>query len=314
MVASYPVGIPCNKKHLEDALIAALSVEGQLFAWQKQAATADGTFHMVVEYCDSAYALRAVQRLNRQQIKSPQGDIVLTLELHAPDISHPSQRLGHMATPTRRSTEQSDIGDALGRMSLNQPSSFVGQNETFAAGVPTASGPFMSSNPPAFGFQPTPLPFKMGGVYGTAPMAFHHGYPAGLQHQGHIGGGDYNTFASTGFGHNSFAVPGAFNHGYNQPFFQQSPYGQDFPNSMIHYHDDGYFHRPSGRRQNAVQVSHHKNRGRQYSNSGAGHHNHVDIHRIKQGIDVRTTVRTPIYSITGYAANFILGHASEHPK
>jgi len=48
--------------------------------------------------------------------------------------------------------------------------------------------------------------------------------------------------------------------------------------------------RPTGLRQNAVQIP--RNRSR-IPNPSSSHHNHVDIDRIKKGIDVRTTVSKP---------------------
>ena len=297
--ASYPIGTPYNKKAFEDGLIAVLSVEGKLHAWQKQAATEAGTFRMIVEFCDSALALRAVQRLNRKQIKFAHGDVVLMLEQHTPDIPHPSHRLGHMTTPTRRSTEQSSLGDAFGRMSVGPIPSFPGQPEVFASGVTSSSGlPYVASNTPAFGLPPNQLPFMMGGVYAPGPITFPQGYSSGMHHQGHIGDGDFNPFTSTGFSHNNLTiVPNGFDHGFKQLGFQQHHYGQGFghPNSLAHQRDENFFNRPSIRRQNAVKVPH---RGRQYPNSAAGHHNHVDVHRIKQGIDVRTTVSTFLRVIT----------------
>jgi hypothetical protein len=46
------------------------------------------------------------------------------------------------------------------------------------------------------------------------------------------------------------------------------------------------------RRQNAVKLPNH-NRGR--TNTAAAHHNHVEVSRIQQGIDVRTTVSLPVH-------------------
>jgi hypothetical protein len=53
------------------------------------------------------------------------------------------------------------------------------------------------------------------------------------------------------------------------------------PRSMQHYG------RLDNRRQNAARV----NRSPYFGN--AGHHNHVDVNRIREGIDVRTTVGDP---------------------
>lgn len=44
------------------------------------------------------------------------------------------------------------------------------------------------------------------------------------------------------------------------------------------------YNRPDARRQNATRIS------RSPHHNAAGHHNHVDIQRIREGIDVRTTV------------------------
>jgi hypothetical protein len=43
--------------------------------------------------------------------------------------------------------------------------------------------------------------------------------------------------------------------------------------------------KPDARRQNATRIN------RSPHHNAASHHNHVDIHRIREGIDVRTTVR-----------------------
>lgn len=60
------------------------------------------------------------------------------------------------------------------------------------------------------------------------------------------------------------------------PMTMQNDYTS--PRSMQH------FGRPDSRRQNAMRVS------RSPYQNAAGHHNHVDVNRIREGIDVRTTV------------------------
>ena len=60
------------------------------------------------------------------------------------------------------------------------------------------------------------------------------------------------------------------------PMTMQNDYTS--PRSMQH------FGRPDSRRQNAMRVS------RSPYHNAAGHHNHVDVNRIREGIDVRTTV------------------------
>ncbi|KAG0648563.1 Meiosis mei2 [Hyphodiscus hymeniophilus] len=304
VVASYPTGTPCNKKVFEEGLVDVLSVEGDLFAWQKQAASTAGTYRMVAEYCDANHAIRAVERLNGQQIKLPQGDVVLALELHTPDIQTTTHRLGNMTTPTRCSTEPSNIADTLGRLSLKSNPSFPGQQEGFTTATHSPSGlSYMASNA-AYGVPPTPFPLVMSGMYGAAPPNFSHGYPAGMQFQAQMGGSDFNSFHN-GFGHHNLALAQTgYDHGFGQVGFQQQNYEQNFgqPNTLFHQRGGGYFGRTSGRR-HLKFTSHGPRRANGHSSSngpGNGHysdsdrasgqHNQVEIHRIKQGIDVRTTV------------------------
>ena len=284
---------------------------------------------MVAEFCDSAFALHAVQRLNGKNIKFSQGDVAISLDLHTPDLSQSTNRLGPLTTPTRRSGEQSDIGDALGRMSLtrNQTASFPNRADPLPVPVGGPSTlPYMASNVgtfgASFGLQTpfTSLPVMMGNIYGPAPIAFSHGYPSTM-HQPYISGGDFNaiTPGAGDFGHNkAAAVHSGFDHihgsvavnpnGFNQQGHNQLGYhhegfpphnhghgfGYSTPQSFSNHRDSNYFNRSNGRRQNAVRASQQSMRSRQFPNPAAGHHNHVDIHRIRQGIDVRTTVSMPI--------------------
>ncbi len=65
--------------------------------------------------------------------------------------------------------------------------------------------------------------------------------------------------------------------------------------------------RLDGRRQNAMRV----NRSPYFNN--AGHHNHVDVNRIRDGIDVRTTV-CPLYYLLILLSLTRIDHAAEHPQ
>lgn len=55
------------------------------------------------------------------------------------------------------------------------------------------------------------------------------------------------------------------------------------------------FGRPDSRRQNAMRVH------RSSNYHGSGHHNHVDVTRIREGIDVRTTASTLLEFVIGFA-------------
>lgn len=49
---------------------------------------------------------------------------------------------------------------------------------------------------------------------------------------------------------------------------------------------------------------------RRYNENPSGHHNVVDIDRIRQGTDVRTTVTYPASSRTGFGSRLLIDHAS----
>lgn len=303
LTAKYPVGTPYNKTAFEQGLRDILSAQGKLLAWQKQAATEAGICTFVVEYYDAAKALSAVKTLDRCKITFPQGEVVLSVESHTPDLNHQTARLEDLATPTRRPGEQSTLGDAFSRISLDPILGFSGQPEAFAAPLPTSSG--LAPMPPyaaPYGVAPTPLPFLMGGMYAAAPVPLPQAYSPGMHQSAYVGGNDFNHFAPGNFNNSLPSV----HHGYEQDYnnqigFHNQSYGHGYgnQNALIH---GSHFSRPSGRRQNAVKVHNHRDRHHHHSSNG-GHHNHVDIHRIKQGIDVRTTV-----SLSAFLFFIFFGH------
>ena len=59
-----------NKKRFEETLINWLEVDNhKLCAWQKLSATQAGTFRLVAEYYDSAFAAKAVERSKGDRVK-----------------------------------------------------------------------------------------------------------------------------------------------------------------------------------------------------------------------------------------------------
>jgi hypothetical protein len=67
------------------------------------------------------------------------------------------------------------------------------------------------------------------------------------------------------------------------------------------------YSRIDARRQNATRIN------RSPHHNAAGHHNHVDIQRIRDGIDVRTTVRSPVVFIALLELR-VTDHAPKHPQ
>lgn len=289
VVLHYPIGTPYNKKAFEQGVIDLLSVEGELYAWQKQAATQAGTFRMVVEYCDITHAMRTVQHLNGHKISFPEGDVLLHLQLHTPDISNGSQRVGQMSTPTRGSTESSNLDDSLGSSSLSSAPSAPGGPEAFAATVSTL--PYGA----AFAFPHVALynQLVMSGYYG-APIAYANSYPAPLPVQAHVGVGDFNPFPATGMGPHLATVQNVHESVAFQPQVYPQGFGHHYGHSdaLVHNRGGAYLTRPNNRRQTAFKVTSNYRKGGRYQDDDhtSGQHNQVDIQRIKEGIDVRTTV------------------------
>lgn len=95
--------------------------------------------------------------------------------------------------------------------------------------------------------------------------------------------------------------PSPFSFGANiQPFAPSFMPGTPSTTALVPYQPQSdyipralAYRSPEGRRQNAMRV----NRSPYYN--AASHHNHVDIGRIRDGVDVRSTVRLTISQIDG---------------
>ena len=230
--------------------------------------------------------------------------MIVSVQPHAPDVTVPlgSHRLAPSTTPTRISEEDLDINEGLGQMSLNnsQAPHFHGSTELFAGTAQSPTALYMASNA-AFTILANTVPVVMGGLYSPSPItSFQQSYSGAMNRQPYLGGSGFNAFASPGYYNQAYAQNGLDLHGFNVSGFQHNNH-PDFgflnPQSPVSLRDLGAFNQSGGRRQNAIKVPHHSmTRGRQYSNPAAGHHNRVDIHRIRQGIDVRTTVSAAIFS------------------
>ncbi|KAI9646936.1 hypothetical protein NHQ30_004936 [Ciborinia camelliae] len=296
LTATYPPNTNIDKKVFEESLRELLSVEGELYAWQKFLATEAGTFRLCAEFVDSAFVSRAIERCNNKLI----GNILVKCEMHRPDV--PMNRgtrnnLAPAVTPTRRSAPQADISDVLGHMSIQAPQTpgFPNNAGLFNSGSPNPQGiQYMTTN--HYGLLPSnAVPYvmgNMGNLYTTQPLAFQPGFPENLttSRQSQVIESPYNSFVSQGYSP----------HAYTNHFAQQGV-GR-YPASPQSYgHEFGYMSpqtpnsrdvaRSGNRRQlPIVRTPQGQLRGRGTSNPAASHHNHVDINKINAGLDVRTTV------------------------
>ncbi|RAL60197.1 hypothetical protein DID88_000818 [Monilinia fructigena] len=297
LTATYPPHTNIDKKVFEESLRELLSVECELYAWQKFLATEAGTFRLCAEFVDSAFVTRAIERCNNRII----GNILVKCEMHAPDVNKNRGTLRNnstkIVTPTRRSAPQADISDALGSMSLQAPQTpgFPSNAGLFNSGSPNPQGiQYMTTN--HYGLLPSnAVPYvvgNMGNLYTAQPLTFQTGFPGGLaaNRPSQVIDSPYDSFGPQSYSphtyNNHFAPQGA-------PRYATSPqhYGHEFGFMSPQTPNSRDLARNGNRRQlPVVRTPQGQIRGRGTSNPAASHHNHVDINKINAGLDVRTTV------------------------
>jgi hypothetical protein len=306
VTVTYPQGTPYKKSVFEDSVRAILSAQGDLFAWQKLMATEAGAFRMVAEFCDCSNAELAVKRLNGKTLALASGATVLvSVGMHTPDLSPASSSPTRASTPTRqqpRGELAGSMDDVFGRMDLNTNPT-QGRSNTAGPNPPQGTGssghPFMAANPGIFGHSyglpasANAVPLLMGSAYGNG-----YGYSADML--GQFGGFNPSSAQNMGafFNNTTAMVPPGFNFGGPNAGLTNMGYGQYGSNFQRQQHYPGQIHGQYQNTDRQIAVRNncrHMVRGRHYQNPGnaAGHHNHVEIERITEGIDVRTTVRHP---------------------
>lgn len=297
LTAIYPPLASHNKKSFEDGLRQLLEVDGKLCAWQKISATEAGTFRLIAEFCDIKKAQMAITRCNGKYLSG----VHVIVQAHEPDLlSHrlmPSQ-----ATPIRHSNEQSGLDKAMSRLAMNDfetepPPHFLTDIEAFRSSFPIPTGlHYMQANS-TFSLPPTPpMPVRGMGTFSatnivspailSAAPAFGQGYLPAVYPQPNGSGNAIHALGSTPIVHNGYE-----HSAFGQASFLRSHYGEEngyYGSGRSSSRRSPQYDRPGGHRQNAVKVlQHHRGRA---SNPASTHHNHVDVSRIQQGTDVRTTV------------------------
>ncbi|RFU35802.1 hypothetical protein B7463_g517, partial [Scytalidium lignicola] len=265
MTGKYPLSNPFRTKEFEDGLRAMLSADGSLYAWQKLSTPEADTFKLVVEFSDVALARRAVHRCSG---KSVQG-IVVSVSMYTPDLdSVPS--LNHT---TRKDNGSDNLHELLGNMAVEELQRTF-RSTNLLPTTPSFINPLekgsMSSNTDR-----SNLMARM-----TTPLNI----PV-IRQIPPIGGPNNSYINDRDLGHSMSISTVRSN------FTQYPNHIHDFNNSM------GYSESPQHRRDIGQEIArrHQYNwrsqdfrlDGRRRTNSN---NNYVDIDRIKQGIDVRTTV------------------------
>lgn len=242
---------------------------------------------MLAEFEDAASASNVVSRGRRINDNPMLQSVTVAIDLYTPDLSeqYQSQRMYPPATPTRRSGQQGDIFDAFSNLSL--------QGSFHSSGImgTTSAGTTYMASSSAYAM-PNNIQFGMGGpgsVYvSPASSTYQQAYTSGMNTQNNSSPGQtpFPPFTSRPYPQGGFAQPG---YGLNNDL-SQSQFGLHFgfhnqePQGLAR--DGSQRASPSGCRSLVTP----KARPRQHSSPANSHHNHVDITKIRQGTDVRTTV------------------------
>ncbi|KAI0115002.1 RNA recognition motif 2-domain-containing protein [Daldinia grandis] len=237
---------------LESFLKELLETEGDLFAFKIREGVQGSLLSAIVEYCDNDMSLRAVSKFNSVVVEGLQ----ICVTLYRPDLM-PITAQGGINNPTRAMVSPTELTSSFRRMSIGRTQSIMPPvtNSMFS----TPARPNVSQG----GFQlPSP--------YGVVPLLY-TGLPISPPYM--MDQGSSRTPSSMLSTSNYSLASPTLSH--------QSSF---LSTELITPRQFQHFGRPDSRRQNAMRVA----RSPYYN--PANHHNHVDVSRIRDGIDVRTTI------------------------
>ncbi|KAI4603421.1 hypothetical protein KJ359_003231 [Pestalotiopsis sp. 9143b] len=233
-----------------------LGEQGDLFAFKINAEGVPGSImSAIVEYCDNDVSLRATSALNGKVVKGFQ----ICMALHRPDIPTMVARSHETMTPSR--VTNAPIDGFL--------NSFQNLSVTTRA---ASSGPSMAAtilNTPTR--SPSTSGYQMQSAFGMTPVVY-HGMPLSPPY----------IFDPTSPRVHTM-IPAA-NYSWMSPMQPRQSTMMN-PDVLVP-RQFGSQRAVDTRRQNAVRV----HRSPYQHHNITGQHNHVDVDRIREGIDVRTTI------------------------
>ncbi|KAL2200887.1 hypothetical protein P885DRAFT_25717 [Corynascus similis CBS 632.67] len=260
-ITAYDQGVNFSAVHVETVVHTFLDTQGEVFALLRQSAANDRTFRGVVEFSDADVAISVVQKFNRATL----GGVHLILTICPPGP----------ATPAPRPFEENKRPFNASRGSVhNMANDFLGVD--FSEVSQHDTGPFVSA---PHGHSPAEM---------QAPQQFPM-YPAVYNDMKSPGPNrfilDQTPTRGQGVGHMPPMTPISGGMPMMASLFNTTP--PDTPMAMR-----GEFTSPRsiqsyGRLDSRRQGSVRANRSPYFN---ASHHNHVDVNRIRDGIDVRTTI------------------------
>ncbi|KAL8338353.1 hypothetical protein RB598_006967 [Gaeumannomyces tritici] len=244
-----------NELHVESIALRPLCSEGDIFALQKVSNVEPGTFEAILEYADINTSLAALSKYNGAIIEG----VTILISFHKGN-SHAGVAtpiVTPLATPVRQSSFHDYGGDSYqGAPLAKTPQSTSSMGTPAQPATPHVGLP-LSPQYPLF----HPLVFRQ------LPMA--------------------NPYMLNRLPSQSPPAPSMSSYQCLTPLYTSPASSQTVVSSQQDLMSPRQMHglaRHDGRRQNAMRV----NRSSYYN--AAGHHNHVDVNRIRDGIDVRTTI------------------------
>ncbi|KFZ06983.1 hypothetical protein V501_06887 [Pseudogymnoascus sp. VKM F-4519 (FW-2642)] len=271
LTAKLPVVGGFDRAKIEDIIVDLLAIDGAVYAYQKQAPTEAGTVGMIVEFCDVGSAHRAVARLNGATVRG----ITLKLGLHKPDIDQRPPRVPHGShhTPILGRGDYDDLIGSIERLSISSPPAY---NQQVPFSYPTTMmSPVGNSYVPTFPVTPVfpGATVPLGGPY-SSPQSPVTGYTPG-------GYGTPSQYGATSVTSNDSRLTTPTGKTWNNTGSPMNGGSKDESQSQLRLY---------GRRQNSVRQNAVRGTGRPPFGSSVGQHNIVDVGRIRQGLDVRTTI------------------------
>ncbi|RKF58583.1 putative rna recognition domain-containing protein 2 [Golovinomyces cichoracearum] len=268
---NYPHRIDC--KQIERTVRILLEEDGhKLYASQKMPATAAGIFHLIAEYEDCLSTKAAIRRLDRRVIA---GCAIIHIYLHEPDLVYDRVSDQNCMTPVRHQGlgVSSNVEDMVSNLSMGR--------------FPYAQHD--SSLTPSFASPMSPMTVNSGYMFasGNLPVispsstnsdSDSRGMSNSLRRMSNLGS------IMTPHGPLSSSNGNFSNLNQFTPFTPQS----NESNLIKRYKLESSVNRyNSGQRRSSPKTPHYISAKNRQNN---GTHNMVDINRIREGVDVRTTI------------------------
>ncbi|KAK0666174.1 putative meiosis protein [Cercophora samala] len=249
--------------HTNTVVRTLMESHGEVLAFHQLSRMKDIPFQAMVEFCDCDAAIAAAEALNGRTCNGVYLNLISALPDATPGNFQPHDEHGPHAP---RSPVQ-DMTNLFQNMGISKPAP-VHQQQIVPSG--------RLAHSPAGGMHMPPQQMAM------YPTVVYHGLQHNMPARYVL---DHTPTRSQGISPMSPMTPMSGGMPVMAPLYTP-------PATPMAFHHGDYaspramqpYNRMDGRRQNAMRV----NRSPYYN--AAGHHNHVDVNKIRDGIDVRTTI------------------------